>query len=82
MAAGIPPVASPVGVNSNIIETGKTGFLATAPEEWEDVLIQLIVDPSLRSEIGQNGYQFVCQNYDYGKWSSFFSKAIAGCFSN
>ena len=42
MAAGIPAVASPVGVNSEIIRHGITGWLATTSDEWAYVLRQLL----------------------------------------
>jgi glycosyltransferase involved in cell wall biosynthesis len=35
MAAGIPSVASPVGINKEIVVEGKTGFLAENDIEWE-----------------------------------------------
>ena len=34
MACGLPVIASPVGVNSRIVEQGKTGFLASSSAEW------------------------------------------------
>ncbi|RLT04113.1 MAG: glycosyltransferase, partial [Planctomycetota bacterium] len=46
MAAGVPAVASPVGVNSEIIHHGVNGWLATTPDEWLFVLRQLLSDPS------------------------------------
>ncbi len=45
MAAGIPAVASPVGVNTEIIRHGITGWLATTPDEWLFVLRQLVSSP-------------------------------------
>jgi len=46
MAVGIPAVASPVGVNTEIIRHGATGWLATTPDEWLFVLRQLASTPS------------------------------------
>lgn len=46
MAAGIPAIASPVGVNSEIIHHSVNGWLATTADEWEFVLRQLLSDPS------------------------------------
>jgi glycosyltransferase involved in cell wall biosynthesis len=55
MACGIPVVASPVGVNRSIVETGPTGFLARDDSEWRDALVRLINDPKLRATLGQMG---------------------------
>ena len=48
MAAGIPAVASPVGVNAEIIQHGANGMLASAPEEWTACLANLLTDGNLR----------------------------------
>jgi len=34
MAAGIPSIASPIGINKEIIQEGNTGFLADNEEDW------------------------------------------------
>jgi glycosyltransferase involved in cell wall biosynthesis len=59
MASGIPCVASPVGMNTEIIEEGVTGYLAGNTKEWSDILIRLIRDGDLRRRIGKNARQFV-----------------------
>jgi glycosyltransferase involved in cell wall biosynthesis len=63
MGVGIPAVASPVGANREIIEQGKTGFLARTESEWEETLGQLIMDASLRRELGQAGRERVEHDY-------------------
>ncbi len=55
MASALPVVASPVGINSEIVEEGETGFLARSDGEWEDRLTRLIEDASLRERMGSRG---------------------------
>lgn len=63
MACSIPVVASPVGVNQDIVEHGKNGFLASSEHEWEDSLTTLILDARLRQKLGQAGRKRVEQTY-------------------
>lgn len=55
MACGLPVIASPVGVNSEIVRLGKTGILATNLGEWEAALKMLIRDRELRLRLGRAG---------------------------
>lgn len=55
MSAGIPCVASPVGINQSIVKHGENGFLASTDEEWYLVLEKLINNPGLRQKLGANG---------------------------
>jgi glycosyltransferase involved in cell wall biosynthesis len=55
MACGLPTVASPVGVNSEIMIEGETGFLASSAEEWRAALVRLLGDESLRERTGTAG---------------------------
>ncbi len=64
MAAGIPCVASPVGINSQIIEHGENGFLANTPSEWSDSLKILLEDKALRMKMGINGRNQAVTLYD------------------
>ncbi len=56
MACGLPVVASPVGMNSEVVDHEINGFLATSKEEWKTYLSKLILDASLRKEMGDRGY--------------------------
>jgi glycosyltransferase involved in cell wall biosynthesis len=55
MALEIPAVASPVGVNSDIIQDGKNGLLASSEAEWEAALDRLLADAALRRTLGRAG---------------------------
>jgi glycosyltransferase involved in cell wall biosynthesis len=55
MACGRPVVASPVGVNREIVRHGVNGFLASTPEEWRHYLTILRDDPALRVKMGSAG---------------------------
>ena len=55
MAAGLPVVASPVGVNTHIITPGINGFLAESTDGWYQSLRRLINDTELRFKMGQAG---------------------------
>lgn len=57
MACGLPVVASPVGVNGDMVRDGENGFLARDPGEWRAALARLIADPSLRAQMGSAGRQ-------------------------
>jgi glycosyltransferase involved in cell wall biosynthesis len=55
MAAGLPVVANPVGVQAEMVRHGETGFLATTADEWSAAVGRLAHDPSLRKRMGQAG---------------------------
>jgi glycosyltransferase involved in cell wall biosynthesis len=60
---GIPSVASPVGINTVLIEHGKNGFLCNREEDWTRLLDRLIQDPSLREKMGQAGKKMVEERF-------------------
>ena len=63
MACGLPVVASPVGVNKQIVESGLNGFLAQELHEWEQSLRQLLNDKILRRHMGDKGRECVKGKY-------------------
>ncbi len=63
MAVGVPAVASPVGVNSEIIHHGVNGWLATTPDEWLFVLRQLVSEPVRRAVVVEAARNTVEQRY-------------------
>jgi glycosyltransferase involved in cell wall biosynthesis len=65
MACGLPTVASDVGVNSQIIIHGKTGFVARTEEEWLKYLSILLNDRNLRHSMGRLGRRIFEEKYSY-----------------
>lgn len=59
MASGLPVVASPVGVNSEIVREGETGFLADGADAWSHALGALVDSVPLRTAMGQAGRKMV-----------------------
>ena len=57
MAAGLPVVANPVGVQAEMVQHGRTGFLAETPEQWHEAVQHLAADAALRSRLGHAGRQ-------------------------
>ncbi|MEP2668352.1 MAG: glycosyltransferase family 4 protein [Cyclobacteriaceae bacterium] len=63
MAMGIPCIASPVGVNSEIITHGDNGYLAESREDWTKFLTILVNDSLLREKLGKKGREKVEKCY-------------------
>lgn len=63
MACGLPVVASPVGVNSEIVTNDFNGYLATTHVDWVQALDKLLQDADLRRRMGNEGRQRVENHY-------------------
>jgi glycosyltransferase involved in cell wall biosynthesis len=63
MACAKPVVASPVGVNSEIVADGRSGFLANDAESWHAALSRLLTDRALRESMGRAGRSTVENRY-------------------
>jgi glycosyltransferase involved in cell wall biosynthesis len=59
MACGLPVVASPVGVNADIVRHGESGFLAATEEQWAEALARLVAQADLRRRMGSAGRERV-----------------------
>ncbi|MHB8902446.1 MAG: glycosyltransferase family 4 protein [Thermoguttaceae bacterium] len=68
MAAGIPAVASPVGVNGEIVAHGENGFLASNVDQWQAGLQSLLESESLRRRIGSAARLRAEADYSVQAW--------------
>ncbi len=68
MAAGIPVIASAVGVNRSIIEDGVNGLLVEQPSQWTTAINRLLNDEKLRESMGRAGRRTVEASYSTQIW--------------
>jgi glycosyltransferase involved in cell wall biosynthesis len=76
MACGVPVVASPVGVNQEIIQDGVNGFLAATPDEWVRKLGRLIAEPGLRAQFAAAGRRTVEARYSLRVHAPHFAETL------
>jgi glycosyltransferase involved in cell wall biosynthesis len=71
LALGIPAVASPVGVNKNIVDE-KNGFLCVSGGEWYKALSSLLSNAIVREEMGRAGREKVVKKYSLQASAALF----------
>jgi glycosyltransferase involved in cell wall biosynthesis len=63
MAAGLPVVANPVGVQAVMVRHEETGLLAKTPDEWAEAITRLARDADLRRRMGTAGRRLLESEY-------------------
>lgn len=66
-SAGVPAVASPVGVSARLLADGR-GLAASSVEQWQTALAALIEHPDERRDRGAAARAFVERDYSYRRW--------------
>jgi len=74
-AAGLPVIASPVGVNDKFITESDAGVLASTPQQWKEAIQKLAADATLRKQMGLNGKRYV-RDYDVSVIAQKFCQII------
>jgi glycosyltransferase involved in cell wall biosynthesis len=64
MAAGLPTVVSPVGMNADVLALGESGIAARSTDEWTAGLLDLARDPERRTSLGAAGRRVVSTHFD------------------
>ena len=82
MACGLPVLASPVGVNAEMVREDINGFLASTPDQWREALDRLVRDPALRQRMGQEGRRLAVRDYSLATHAPRFVNIIRDCVRN
>lgn len=64
MAAGLPSVVSPVGMNREVLALGASGIGAADRDQWIDALRALAADPARRARLGATGRAVALAHFD------------------
>ena len=63
MALGVPPLVSPVGMNTEVVQHGQNGFVCATPAAWEASLRMLLADATLRHRLGSAARNTIEERY-------------------
>jgi len=74
MSMGMAAIASPVGVNREIISDGATGYLALTEQDWRSKLTQLCHDAGLCERMGRAARNVVVERYSLNVWGPRLAK--------
>jgi len=72
LSLAIPAIASPVGVNSVIIQNGINGYVCHNDEEWAKYLEALITDANKREQMGLAGQAHMLKLYSTQSQNTIF----------
>lgn len=64
MAAAVPAVVSPVGMNREVLALGESGLAASGVDDWIGALRTLAADPDRRARLGATGRAVAVEHFD------------------
>ncbi len=67
-AAGVPAIASPVGLNVELVSDDR-GLLAETEADWKRALLEMTTDTERRRVNGAAARSFVEREYSYQRWA-------------
>jgi glycosyltransferase involved in cell wall biosynthesis len=78
MAAGLPVVTNAVGVHTEMVEHGRSGFLVETKSDWIEAISALAADPELRKSMGRHGRRIVDERYSILRWATVLDQIMRG----
>ena len=77
LAGGLPVLTNPVGVHSEMVTSGRTGFLLDRPREWLEAIEWLSCNLDCTRAMGQDAVDVIRRGYDVADWAVFFADRVA-----
>ena len=74
MAAGLPVIVAPVGMNVDVLNKGEIGFSANSNDQWRQTLEALYYDHQLQLSMGDAGRSVIEQFYNADKLADDLAK--------
>jgi len=76
MATGRPVVVSPVGVNTDIVQNGTNGFLASSTDQFVTALLELANSQERRRDMGREARRTIEERYSAEVVSRAFAEVV------
>lgn len=76
MGLGVATVMAPVGMNKDVVENGRNGYLAGPTEEWIEKLSLLIENETLRKSLGVEGRKTIEQKFSAQALAPYYVELI------
>lgn len=77
MAAGIPPVGSAIGYQTQLVSHGETGFLCSSQSDWIDGLILLLTNNDRRVKMSSNARNAALRTFSHDAVAKEWLSAVA-----
>ncbi|MCT4581712.1 MAG: glycosyltransferase family 4 protein [Flavobacteriales bacterium] len=78
MALGIPTIATNIGANSRIIQSGVNGFLVNNDEEWVNAITSIIDNVEKRNKMGERATQTVVEKFSIKSNTKTYLEVLNG----
>jgi glycosyltransferase involved in cell wall biosynthesis len=82
MACGIPVIATPVGMNSEVLGKGDFGLPARTHAEWADAVDFILKQPERARAMGSNGREIAVRDYSIEALAPRLSSLLHGISAN
>ena len=82
MSLKLPVIASPVGVNKEIIQNNYNGLLASSPDDWYNKILHLKQNPKLMDKFSEKGYATVKNRFNLSNYYKNYIQTINEIYLN
>ena len=82
MSLKLPVIASPVGVNKEIIQNNYNGLLASSTNDWYNKILYLKQNPELMEKFSENGYVTVKKRFNLSNYYKKYIQTINEIYFN